>query len=169
MLHGIRILVPPLGTEPVPSAVEVWRLNNWTTGEVPTILFFGTRHPVLSQGVRVSWVVWELMCRMSPFWAPWGQYPRECDHWSDYDLGHKICVWVVSLSCMAIRSQNTLQGQCSSHVFEHFFSLAFLLAFPLTVCLVNGPSSTLILFVSRPLNCFVVYVKSQRSLPRFLM
>ena len=30
-----RILVPRPGIEPVPSAVEAWSLNHWTTREVP--------------------------------------------------------------------------------------------------------------------------------------
>ena len=30
-----RILVPQLGIEPMPPAVEVQRSNHWTTGEVP--------------------------------------------------------------------------------------------------------------------------------------
>ena len=32
-----RILVPWPGIEPVPSAVEAWNLNHWTTREVPCI------------------------------------------------------------------------------------------------------------------------------------
>ena len=31
------ILVPQLGMEPVPSAVEAWYLNRWTTRDVPVI------------------------------------------------------------------------------------------------------------------------------------
>ena len=30
-----RILVPQLGIEPMPPAVEVQKSNHWTTGEVP--------------------------------------------------------------------------------------------------------------------------------------
>ena len=33
------ILVPQLGIKPMMSAVEVWSLNHWTTGEVPQVTF----------------------------------------------------------------------------------------------------------------------------------
>ena len=33
------ILVPQPGIEPVPPAMEAWRLNHWTTREVPLISF----------------------------------------------------------------------------------------------------------------------------------
>ena len=41
-LHGAarKILVPPPGTEPVPSAVEAWSINHWTAREVPEGVFF---------------------------------------------------------------------------------------------------------------------------------
>lgn len=44
-----------------------------------------------------------------------------------------------SLSCLSVRSRNTLQGWCSSYVFEHFFP--HLLPSPLTLCPLDSPSS----------------------------
>ena len=111
------------------------------------------------------------MCRMSPFWDVWGQYHREWDHWSDYDLGHKVCV--TALWAVWVWGLRTL-CRAGAHLMSLsiFFPLAFPLARPLTLCPLDSPScrymcGTLILFVSRPLHCFVVYVKSVRSLSRF--
>lgn len=72
-----------------------------------------------------------------------------------------------------MRSQNTLQGWCSPCL-RAFLSTCFPTPPLTTACLLESPSSwymcvTFILFVSRPLNCFMVYAKSVRSLPRFLI
>lgn len=41
-LHGVAygILVPQIGTESIPPALEAWSLNNWTYREVSRIFFF---------------------------------------------------------------------------------------------------------------------------------
>ena len=36
-----RILAPQPGIKPMPSAVEVWGLNHWTTRELPQIVIYG--------------------------------------------------------------------------------------------------------------------------------
>ena len=38
-LHGLQILVPQPGIEPMPSAVKVWSPNHWTAREFPRSLF----------------------------------------------------------------------------------------------------------------------------------
>ena len=35
-----RILIPQLGIEPTPPAMETWSLNHWTAREVPSISVF---------------------------------------------------------------------------------------------------------------------------------
>ena len=51
---GMRgILVPRLGIEPAPPAVEGWSLNHWTAREVPWVVYF--RH--FKTGKCMAWVL----------------------------------------------------------------------------------------------------------------
>ena len=48
-----KILLPPPGIEPVPSAVKVQSSNHWTTREFPPIFFFFFTVPVLVAACRI--------------------------------------------------------------------------------------------------------------------
>ena len=49
-----RLLGPQLGMEPMPSAVEAWSLNHWTTREVPEFLKWFVFYKTLSIFKNVS-------------------------------------------------------------------------------------------------------------------
>ena len=51
------ILVPPLGIEPMPPAVEVESPNRWTTREVPMPCLFSSRSPFWGFCVTEPWSV----------------------------------------------------------------------------------------------------------------
>ena len=61
--HGAcGILVPQLGIEPLPLAMEVWGLNHWTSREVSALFFIlSGAQRVTSRAIWVSGCSWEGM------------------------------------------------------------------------------------------------------------
>ena len=64
LASGIAVLIPWPGIEPVPPAVEAWRINHWTSRELPNYLFLRLHLSRLKKGNIMS----------MHFYVPWSKF-----------------------------------------------------------------------------------------------